>query len=151
MKWGVPEWIASVFGIGKLPLAPGTWGSLAAIIAWYFIGPYFNLFSFCVFVIAVSLVGISTSDKAAKNQNDDDPSFVVIDEWTGQWVAVIGLPVTPEYAAGAFILFRIFDILKPGPIKSLEKRGGGFGIMADDLAAGGLTLLILHSVRYFTL
>lgn len=151
MKWGAAEWIASVFGIGKLPLAPGTWGSLAAILTWYFAGPYLNIYTLCGFIISISIIGVRTSEKAAKNQKDEDPSFVVIDEWAGQWVAVIGLPVTPEYAAGAFILFRIFDILKPGPIKTLEKQGGGVGIMADDLAAGGLTLLILHSVRYFTL
>ena len=144
MKWGVPEWISSVFGIGKLPFAPGTWGSLAAVLTWYFAGPYLHIYSFFGLIISISIIGVRVSDLVVKKQNIEDPSFVVIDEWAGQWLALIGLPIIPEYAIAGFILFRFFDILKPGPIKDLEKLKGGVGIMADDLAAGFFTLLILH-------
>ncbi|MBT3216732.1 MAG: phosphatidylglycerophosphatase A [Candidatus Marinimicrobia bacterium] len=151
MKWGFPEWIASVVGIGKLPFAPGTWGSLFAILSWFYFGHLLHIFTFIGLILSISLIGKRVSDSVVKRQSQEDPSFVVIDELAGQWVAVIGLPIIPEYALGAFVLFRVFDIIKPGPIKDLEKLKGGLGVMADDLAAGLFVLIILHSIRYFTL
>ncbi len=78
-----------------------------------------------------------------------DPSEVVIDELAGQWFALIALPHTIGYGIAAFVLFRIFDIFKPPPIKQLERLPGGWGVMLDDVAAGVMTCTILNGFLYY--
>ena len=80
MKWGFPEWIASVVGIGKLPFAPGTWGSLFAILSWFYFGHLLHIFTFIGLILSISLIGKRVSDSVVKRQSQEDPSFVVSEE-----------------------------------------------------------------------
>ena len=141
--------IATWFGSGLLPWFPGTWGSLAALpfawaIAWLFGSRALLLAAALVFVI-----GWWAARRVARASGVEDPGSVVVDEVAGQWLA---LAVTPPDALGylaGFLLFRLFDILKPWPARWLDQHvGGGLGIMADDIAAGfyaatALLLLLL--------
>jgi len=148
-------------GVGYLPLAPGTWGSLvglgvylavrgAAMKVFFDLGasPNFNLlqvyYGVIVFELVVALglawVGTWAASRTEKLSGRKDPGKVVVDEVAGQFIALIPVPfmVTPAWWAMilAFILFRFFDIVKPYPARKLESLPGGLGIMADDLIAG---------------
>ena len=130
----LPRWVASVGGIGFLPRAPGTWGSAAAALAgWLMLaasGPGLLLLGIA---LAVGL-GLWAIPRAG---GDADPGWVVIDEVAGMWIALLPLAgPSPLGVVAAFALFRIFDIVKPGPIGWLDRMPGRVGIMADDLAAG---------------
>lgn len=129
--------IASWFGAGRLPLAPGTWGSLAAlpfawVIAWFF-GPRALLLA----TFALFLVGWWASWRVVRLSAEKDPGSIVVDEVAGQWLTLVVAPrMTIAYVAG-FLLFRLFDIVKPWPARWIDQRmRGALGIMADDLVAG---------------
>jgi len=126
--------IATFFGVGKIPGAPGTWGSLAAIPFFYFLldRPFYHLAA----LVAVLLVGAYASGKVEEVLAEKDPSCVVIDEVLGMGVALFLVPREWPFVVMAFILFRLFDIWKPYPIRRLEKLPGGWGVMVDDLVAG---------------
>lgn len=97
----------------------------------------------------VTLVGIPAAGMVARESGEKDPGFVVIDEVAGQLLALVFAPLRWQYLLASFILFRAFDILKPPPIGSLESLPQGYGIMLDDLAAGGYALiLILVGARF---
>lgn len=128
--------LSSWFGLGRLPLAPGTWGTLGAVplvlIISYF-GPVPAVISLAVIIpLAVWISGISQ-----KLIGKDDPPEVVIDEVAGYFIAVFLLPFSWWSFIPGFILFRIFDILKPFPIRMIHKKvKGGIGICLDDIVAG---------------
>ena len=128
--------LATLFGIGRAPVAPGTWASLAALpLAWGItaLGGA-ALLSLWIFVAAA--LGIWACDIYVRESGKPDPSECVIDELAGQWIACIAAPLTlPGYAL-ALILFRVFDIWKPWPISAAERAHGGLGVMLDDLVAG---------------
>ena len=128
--------IATFFGIGRIPKAPGTAASfVAAILAW----PIASLYGHWIllpFGIGVGIVGILSSGSYAKECGRADPSDCVIDEVAGQWIACAFAPPTYLSFILAFVLFRFFDIRKPWPISAAEKLGGGLGIVADDICAG---------------
>ena len=145
----VAEWIASVFRIGYLPLAPGTWGSAAALLTWFFL-PQMTITIFVLIVINIFLVGVIASSIVAIRDNQKDPPKVVIDEWVGMWIALIGIPKHWGWMVLSFVLFRFFDVVKPPPIRRLETRGMGWGIMLDDVLAGVYALISFH-VIYFLL
>lgn len=131
--------LATGFGIGYLPLAPGTWASLAAALFW--LGLYQLPFSGQWIVQAVALavlfpVSWISASQLSAHMGDDDPSVIVIDEIFGQSLALLAAPVTPINFVMGFILFRIFDIAKPFPVKQAERFHGGLGITMDDLVAG---------------
>mgnify|MGYP006424009677 FL=1 len=136
MKRNFAEWIATVFFIGKIPFAPGTWASLIATLAWYFIFNDFNIYILPLITFSLFILGIISSNIIIDDSKEHDPSRIVIDEWVGQWLAFTMLPVTIKTGLIGFIAFRFFDILKPGPIKKIEKLPKGLGVMADDLLAG---------------
>ena len=141
--------LASVFYIGFIPGAPGTYGALVTAAAMYFIGQYGDwmhpaALAACVGII--SLVGIPASAIASKNAGDDDPSFVVIDEVAGQMLTFFLVPFSVANIILGFVLFRAFDMLKPWPIWKLEPLPHGIGIMADDLLAGVYACAALHVV-----
>ncbi len=133
--------------VGLLRPAPGTWGSLAALpvalLIWIIGGPWFLLIS----AICLTVSGVWTIGQQIGGQSDKDPSEVVIDEVAGQWIALLpvafgayfaGAPITalwPGWVAG-FLLFRLFDIWKPGPIGWADRRGDALGVMLDDVIAG---------------
>lgn len=155
------DWIiATWFGSGLLPIAPGTWGSLAAFPFAYLISVYFGPFTLIIGIGALFFIGTWASNKVEKRSQEKDPRFIVVDEVVGQWIALLLLPflynlVDPDHshyfsvpiAVTAFIAFRIFDIWKPWPIKSVEKNvPDGFGIMLDDVIAGIYALIITSAM-----
>ena len=145
----VSEIVSTVFYIGKLPFAPGTWCSFAALLAWFFLRFYIE----GVFILYASLVlffiGVAVSTIHAEVLKDDDPSEIVIDEWVGQWIALWMVPHSLIWGFVSFSFFRLFDIFKPGPIQSMDDIKSGTGIMMDDVIAGILALLVTQSLFYF--
>ena len=129
--------LATWFGAGLLPKAPGTWGSLAAIpfalaLTWVG-GPWLLLAA----ASAVFFAGVWAGGRYAKERGLEDPGAVVIDEVAGQWIALIPALLDPVLVVLAFLAFRLFDILKPWPVGWLDRElKGGLGIMSDDVLAG---------------
>ncbi|MDH5719522.1 MAG: phosphatidylglycerophosphatase A [Spirochaetia bacterium] len=140
------EFIASGFYTGFLPHAPGTWGSLAAILISFILGYYFpdesGIF-FIVLTFAVFTIGLFVSEKAAFESGEKDPSWIVIDEFAGVFIIFCFVPAAIFYLAAGFILFRFFDIFKPWPLNIIQNLRGGWGIMLDDLLAGVYSVAIL--------
>jgi len=137
------EWIGTVFYIGKLPLAPGTWASIFAVLCWYFLFQSVNHFVLPAISIFLFLIGGIASDTIVKDTKEHDPSRIVIDEWVGQWVALSMMPINIRTGVVAFVAFRIFDIIKPGPVRKMENIPGGWGIMADDVMAGIMAYFVV--------
>jgi len=137
------ELIGTVFYIGKLPLAPGTWASIFAVLCWYFLFQSVNHFVLPAISIFLFLIGGIASDTIVKDSKEHDPSRIVIDEWVGQWVALSMMPINIRTGVVAFVAFRIFDIIKPGPVRKMEKIPGGWGIMADDVMAGIMAYFVV--------
>ena len=137
------EWIGTVFYIGKLPLAPGTWASIFAVLCWYFLFQSVNHFVLPAISIFLFLIGGIASDTIVKHSKEHDPSRIVIDEWVGQWVALSMMPINIRTGVVAFVAFRIFDIIKLGPVRKMEKIPGGWGIMADDVMAGIMAYFVV--------
>ena len=140
------EWLATCFKIGHLPIAPGTWGSLAAVIGWWLWLQYLDPLVFIVLIITIFIIGVFATNIIIDHTGEKDPSRVVIDEMAGQWLGLLMLPDGMLYIAGAFILFRFLDILKPWPIRQLEQFPKGWGVMLDDMLAGLLTLCLIQCV-----
>ncbi len=135
--------IVSGLGIGFLPKAPGTWGSLLAVFI--FLGlARLSFLSQVLVVVGISIIGVYSAGKIAKETGEKDPKLVVIDEIAGQLLALVGFPPKPLVLLTGFLIFRLLDIIKPPPIQYLERLPGGLGIMADDLLAGLVTNLILQ-------
>jgi phosphatidylglycerophosphatase A len=128
--------IATWFGAGDLPGAPGTWGSLAALpfaVGAVLLGGQYLL---AALVVIGFLVGVWASGRLAAFHRLEDPQRVVVDEVVGQWLAILPVAFDWRYYAVAFVLFRFADITKPWPLKNLERLPRGAGIMADDIGAG---------------
>ena len=140
------EWLATCFKIGHLPIAPGTCGSLAAIICWWLWLQYLDPLVFIVFIFTIFTIGVFAANIIIDHTGEKDPSRVVIDEAAGQWLGLLILPDGTLYIAGAFILFRFLDILKPWPIRQLERFPKGWGVMLDDMLAGLMTLGLIQGV-----
>lgn len=132
-------------GSGMLRPAPGTWGSLAA----FFIALGWSLFGGMPlwFIALAGVAGIYICDSAEKQLGVHDASEIVFDEWIGMWITMWHVPLilTPV----AFILFRLFDISKIGPVGKIQDLPGGLGIMADDVVAGIIGRIILAVVMFF--
>lgn len=144
------ECFATVGFIGHLPKAPGTFGTIAAVpIALLLarLGPNFYLVATTVLI----LFSIWISELHERNLGAHDSKTIVIDEVVGFLVAFTWLPMTWRSCLAAFVLFRVFDVLKPYPISVLDRRvKGGLGVVVDDLAAGLATNIILQIVLYQT-
>jgi len=135
--------IATGLGLGFLPIAPGTWGSLGALAV---LGPlrFACPPAFAVLLAALCAAGIVAAGRAARALADPDPRRVVIDEVVGMGLTLAAVRVpAPASLLAAFILFRVFDVLKPPPLRALERLPGGFGIVADDAGAAGYAALVL--------
>lgn len=132
--------ICTGFGLGFFPIAPGTVGTLLGIpLAWLWGDKLWLVF-------ALALMGIWAAQQGEKYFGCKDSPHIIIDEIAGYMVAMFALPhvmIVP-----AFVLFRFFDIVKPGPINRIQALPGGWGVMADDLLAGLVTNLILQMVDY---
>jgi phosphatidylglycerophosphatase A len=150
---------ATAFGLGYLPLAPGTWGSLAGVALAYLVGAHparyvhlggyiFNAYPSIFWLVLLSVTGVLAATRVAEYLGASDPQIVVIDEVSGQWLTLAASPallfnsaipgggVNWKYYLLGFILFRVFDIWKPYPADRAESLPGGWGIMADDWVAG---------------
>jgi phosphatidylglycerophosphatase A len=138
--------IATGFGVGYLPGAPGTYGTLVAFLIYLFL-PHSPRDYFIFLIIAV-ILAIFLANVAEKYFQKDDPPQIVIDEMVGYWLALWALPPSWPFVFGAFILFRVFDIVKPYPFCSIERLKGGLGIILDDLMAGFYTWCILQAIRF---
>jgi len=141
------EWLATCFKIGHLPIAPGTWGSLAAIIGWWLWLQYLDPLVFIVLIIVIFTIGVFATNTIIDHTGEKDPSRVIIDEVAGQWLGLLILPDGMLYIAGAFVLFRFLDIFKPWPIRQMEQFPKGWGVMLDDTLAGLLTLGLIQVVN----
>ena len=128
--------LAFGFGSGLSPKAPGTIGTLAAIPLWWLLAQL-PLSSYLIIVFFSAIIGIYICGAAAKTLGVHDHGGIVWDEFVGFWIAMAALPVSWVSLLLGFVLFRLFDILKPWPISWLDKKvSGGFGIMVDDVIAG---------------
>ena len=127
-------WVSTFLGIGKIPFAPGTWASIAAAALFYFMVDFHE--AMAGVLVAVYFLGVFTCTQYAKDLGQVDPSSAVIDEVLGMGVAMFAVPKQWTFVVMALVLFRIFDIWKPYPIRKIENLPGGWGIMTDDLVAG---------------
>ena len=139
--------LATWFGCGAFPWGPGTVGSLAALLIAVLVQAEWG--GTRQFLLAVTLMllfpAIWAATRTERVLQKKDPGKIVIDEVLGQWVTLLGATVyNPASFIAGLVLFRVFDIWKPGPIRRLEQLPDGYGIMADDLAAGLLGALILY-------
>jgi phosphatidylglycerophosphatase A len=138
--------IATVFFIGYIPFAPGTFGSLAGLAFIWIFKPDFSWQ--IVILITVFIIGILCSNIIERESGIKDSKHIVIDEFVGYMASIMFLPLTIRYIIAAFLAFRFFDILKPPPIRNIEKTfHGGLGIMIDDLLAGIFTNILLQIWR----
>ncbi|MDI6801792.1 MAG: phosphatidylglycerophosphatase A [Thermodesulfovibrionales bacterium] len=137
--------IATVFFVGYIPFAPGTFGSLAGFLFIWLIKP--SAVYLLSIIVVVFFLGIWSSKRAEALFGVKDSSPIVIDEFAGYLVSAAFLPMSAGYLIAAFFLFRFFDIFKPPPIRSLEGFKGGIGIMLDDIVAGIFANLVLQIWR----
>ena len=130
-------WIASGLGIGLSPIAPGTMGSLAALVPWWFCLQHATLVLQVAVIAIAFIVGVFTANWVIDKTGVQDPSVVVMDEFIGQWIALLLAPAGFIWMALGFGLFRLFDIWKPWPVRWADRKlHGGFGAMFDDVLAG---------------
>lgn len=141
--------IATGAGTGYLPIAPGTWGSLPGVALWFALHNLEPL-PYGAVIAAILAVGTFCAGSAEKIVDRADPGIVVIDEVVGQMIALSGAPLHPGAALLGFLVFRVFDVLKPFPANWVDRHiHGGLGIMLDDVAAGLYSLLVLQLVWHY--
>jgi phosphatidylglycerophosphatase A len=153
-----PAWaaaVATLFGVGRMKPGPGTWGSLATVLLWaafWRAMPSGWAVSANVFLAVLAIgVGIPAATQVVRASGVKDPQFVVIDETAGQLITLIGAPLTWKSFLAGFILFRVFDIVKPPPVRQLERLPEGTGIVVDDVAAGLYGLAVMQLLLHFGL
>jgi phosphatidylglycerophosphatase A len=141
--------LATGFYIGNIPFAPGTFGTILGL-PFCFLLAGLNISHAVVCLLIFIILAVWISHIAEKKLAKSDPGCIVIDEIAGMAVTLMGLPFNLTTGAIGFIIFRILDISKPFPIRTVEKHlTGGFGIVADDVIAGVVANLLLRSIIYF--
>ena len=160
MNW--KRWIATCFGLGWLPVAPGTWGSLPPAILFgllmYTGAPTATTVVMAIMLVVGCVACVLCAPASIAAKGDDDPGEVVMDEFAAQALTFLAVPlVVPRGLCGweslvlagvGFLAFRVLDIAKPWPVKELERLPAGWGILADDLAAGvGSAILVYIAMR----
>ena len=146
--------IATWFGCGYAPVAPGTAGSLAAIAIAWLLERVYHVTAIEFGVLGLLLVGpaIWAAGVFARELGKKDPGQVVVDEVVGQWITLAGaMHLNWKSWLAAFLLFRLFDIWKPPPVRQLEQLPAGVGIVADDAMAGVYAALVLYAAGWFNL
>lgn len=144
------HFLALGFGSGLAPKAPGTFGTLMAVPL-YLLLQLLVLQNYILVVIFITLAGIYICDKSAKMMGEHDHPGIVWDEFAGFFITMIAVPFEWVWVLLGFALFRFFDIVKPQPIKWLDKSvAGGFGIMIDDVLAGIMAGISLHIIIWVT-
>jgi len=145
---GAPLWLATWGGTGLLPWAPGTFAALTALPLAWLLTAAGGVWLLLTAALAVFVLGIWAAERYMAAVGIHDPTAVVIDEIAGQWLTLCVAPLEPVAYLVGFVLFRIFDVLKPWPASWLDRRvGGAFGVMIDDIAAaayagGALAVLV---------
>ncbi len=148
------KFLATGFGSGYAPIAPGTAGSLVAVVLFYL---YWQCGLFSYQEIQLINLGLALvflflgvwSSNVLESEWGKDPSKIVVDEMVGIWISLLWIPLGIWWLLAAFVLFRFFDILKPLGIRKMENLKGGWGVMMDDVLAGIYTNIVLQIVRYF--
>jgi phosphatidylglycerophosphatase A len=147
--------VGTFFGAGLLKPGPGTYGSIAAVLLWFGAAhllhpaPVALAIGTAIAALAATLIGIPAATIVASESGREDPGHVVIDEVAGQLIALIGIPADWRHAALSLFLFRLFDILKPPPIRQFERLPAGTGIMLDDVAAGFFALAVALLIHHW--
>jgi phosphatidylglycerophosphatase A len=143
-------------GVGFWRPGSGTWASAITAAAWWAFAHHLipvrlQWISATVLVWAVLIIGIPAAGIVARESDQEDPPHVVIDEVAGQLIALLGVPLRWQSVVLSFILFRVFDILKPPPLRHLERIEGGAGIVLDDVGAGLYALGIVQALVHWRL
>lgn len=153
-----PLWatlVATFFGVGRLRPGPGTWGSAVTVLLWWLaarsIPPAWQPWTAILLAALAVAAGIPAATRVAQATGVKDPQFVVIDEVAGQLITLIAAPVAWKSLLLGFILFRGFDIVKPPPVRLLERLPQGAGIVIDDVGAGLYALAVMQTVLHFGL
>ena len=139
--------IATCFGAGLVPWAPGTVASALALPLAWLLRTYTGALGLAIATLALIVIGIWAAGAYERRTGVRDSSAIVIDEVAGQFVALLLVPPTVAAYAIGFVLFRLFDVVKPWPISLLDRRvKGGLGVMLDDIVAGALAAVLLWNV-----
>ena len=133
--------VATVGGAGWAPVAPGTVGSAVALVLLWAIP--FSRTGLVLFFLAVTLAGTWAAHRAEPLIGGKDPGAIVVDEVAGMTLSVLLVPLTPVFLVAGFLLFRVFDVVKPPPARQSQRITGGVGVMIDDLIAGAYALAVL--------
>ncbi len=137
----------SGLGLGFLPVAPGTWGSLGGVLLWWATLPLGRWIQALLLILAI-VPTVFVCGSCARKAGQEDPSFVVLDEVLGMFLALLFISPSWAWVAAAFVLFRLLDIFKPWPVRSMEQHFcGGAAILLDDLVAGGIASLGLMVIQ----
>ena len=142
--------LATVGPVGKMRPAPGSWGSLFGVVTGFGLASLSSGLVEIAILLAI-IFGTIAANHHQSETGSKDASEVVIDEVAGQWIALLVIPLDWRWALAAFVLFRLFDITKIGPIGMVEKWPGGVGVMADDVIAGVFAALCLWLAQWFLL
>ena len=137
--------MATAGGLGRAPLAPGTVASAATALALWLLSPSWPWL--VVALIAVIVVGTWAADVTERQLEVKDPGAIVVDEVAGMILSVLLVPLTPAVLVAGFVLFRVFDVVKPFPANLAQRLRGGIGVMADDVVAGAYALVLLLLAR----
>lgn len=151
----LPKLLATSFGAGYLPKAPGTWGAIVAIILWLplyiWASPLTTVIVTAVATVIYTIAGTWASNVSEKYWGKD-PVIACADETVGQWISLLPVVMCPWWEIlVSLALFRFFDIFKPLGIRTMEKLPGGYGMMADDILAGIYSALILLAFNYLVI
>jgi len=146
--------VGTLVGVGFWRPGSGTWASAITAIAWwagahYLVPIRYQWIAATLLVWVILIIGIPAAGIVARESEQEDPSHVVIDEVAGQLIALIGVPLRWQSVILSFILFRVFDIWKPPPLRRLERIEGGSGIVLDDVGAGLYALVIVQALVYW--
>lgn len=141
--------LATWFGAGYLPKAPGTWGSAAALpLAWLILS-FYGVQGLIIATVLVFGIGIWAANDYVTRSGMEDPGPVVIDEVAGQWLVLAAVPLELAWFAIGFALFRLFDVMKPWPVNLMDRHiKGGIGVMLDDIGAGIYAVVVVYALQW---
>lgn len=143
------QFLAFGFGSGLSPKAPGTMGTIVAVPLYLLIAQW-SLLQYSLFVVLAAVLGVWICGVASRQLQVHDHPGIVWDEFVGYWITMWAVPVDWVWIIAGFLIFRLYDIVKPWPVSVLDRKvGGGFGIMIDDVLAGVMACLTLHIALRF--